>query len=99
MKSAAVLLLLSIVAGISGAAADERNPTQLFDSGNQIDADGIVRDRDGRRIGQIEAEVGGSHVLRDNDGRHIGNVVRGFNEGELVIRDKDGRRKGTLRHQ
>jgi hypothetical protein len=76
MKSAPVLLLLSLVAGIPSAAADERNPTQLFDPGNQVDAGGIVRDRDGRRIGQIEADEGGSHVLRDNDGRRKGMLKR-----------------------
>jgi hypothetical protein len=42
--------------------------------GNQVDADGIVRD--GRRIGQLEADVEGSHVLRDNNGHRIGNVTR-----------------------
>jgi len=96
MKAAAVLLLLSIAAGVSGAKADERNPTYLFDPGNHVDDDGVVRSRDGRPIGRIEADVGGSRVLRNNAGDQIGNVVRGFNENELVIRDSDGRRKGTL---
>ncbi|MCW2239138.1 hypothetical protein [Azospirillum canadense] len=96
MKSAFVLLLLSIVAGASGAAAAERNPTYLFDPGNHVDEAGLVRSRDGRPIGRIEADVDGIRVLRDTDGRRIGNVVRGFNENELVIRDSDGRRQGTL---
>lgn len=96
MKIAAVLLLLASVAGGSVAEAEEHNPSQLFDPGNHVDADGVVRDRGGRRVGQVEADVEGSRVLRDNEGRHIGNVVRGFNQNELVIRDGAGRRKGTL---
>lgn len=95
MKPAVLVFLLSIVAGVTGAAADERNPS-LFDPGSHVDASGIVRDRGGRPVGRIEADVKGSHVLRDNNGRHIGSVERGYAEGELVIRDSDGRRKGTL---
>lgn len=96
MKSALVLVLLSMVAVMSGAVAAERNPTHLFDPGNHVDDAGLVRSRDSRPIGRIEADAGGSRVLRDTDGRRIGNVVRGFNENELVIRDSDGRRQGTL---
>jgi hypothetical protein len=47
----------------------------------------------------IEALLDAAGVGRDRDGRRMGNVVRGFNEGELVIRDRDGRRKGTLRRR
>jgi hypothetical protein len=35
-----------------------------------------VRDRNGRRIGQLEADVEGSQVLRDNYGHRIGNATR-----------------------
>jgi hypothetical protein len=96
MNAAVVLLLLMLVGDASAAVANERNPTTLFDPGNYVDSAGVVRSREGRRIGQIEEEVGGSHVLRDSNGRKSGNVVRGFNENELVIRDGDGRRQGTL---
>jgi len=96
MKAAAVLLLLTLVGGASAASADERDPTILFDPGNYVDAAGVVRSREGRPIGRIEEEVGGSHVLRDSNGRRSGNVVPGFNKNELVIRDSDGRRQGTL---
>jgi sulfur-oxidizing protein SoxY len=96
MKPAVLAFLLLILASVTGAEAGERNPTHLFDPGSHVDAGGIVRDRGGRAIGRIEADVKGSHVLRDNDGRHIGSVERGYAEGELVIRDSDGRRKGTL---
>lgn len=91
-----VLLLLSCVIGAADATAGERNPTHLFDPGNHVDAAGIVRDRGGRPVGRIEADVKGSHVLRDNAGRHIGSVEQGSAEGELVIRDSEGRRQGTL---
>lgn len=96
MKSAAAVLLFAIVLGSSGAGAAERNPSYLFNPGNHVDVNGVVRDRGGRPIGRIEPAVEGNHVLRDNDGRHIGNVVPGFNANELVIRDNDGRRQGTL---
>jgi len=96
MKPAVIALLLSFASGVADAAADVRNPTHLFDPGNHVDAGGVVRDRGGRPVGRIEADVKGSHVLRDNDGRHIGSVERGSAEGELVIRDSEGRRQGTL---
>lgn len=96
MKPAVVALLLSFATGAAVAAAGERNPTHLFDPGNHVDADGVVRDRGGRPVGRIEADVKGSHALRDTAGRHIGSVERGFAEGELVIRDSEGRRQGTL---
>lgn len=96
MNRAVIALLLLIVGATAGLAAGERNPTHLFDPGNRVDGDGIVRDRGGRPVGRIEAEVEGSHVLRDNAGRHIGSVERGSAEGELVIRDSEGRRQGTL---
>lgn len=97
MKPAVIALLLSCAA-VTVAAA-ERNPTPLFDPGNQVDAGGVVHDREGRPIGRIEADIKGSHVLRDNTGRHIGSVERGFAEDELVIRDSEGRRQGTLQRQ
>ncbi|RIW00559.1 hypothetical protein D2T81_20615 [Azospirillum brasilense] len=96
MKPAVIVLLFSFAIGAASAAAGERNPTHLFDSGNHVDATGIVRDRGGRPVGRIEANVEGSHVLRDNAGRHIGSVEHGFAEGELVVRDSEGRRQGTL---
>ena len=96
MKPAVIALLLSFAIGAAAAAADERNPTHLFDPGNHVDAAGVVRDRGDRPVGRIEADVKGSHVLRDNAGRLIGSVERGFAEGELVIRDSEGRRQGTL---
>lgn len=96
MKPAVIALLLSFAIGAAGAATGERNPTHLFNPGNHVDAGGVVRDRGGRPVGRIEADVKGSHVLRDNAGRHIGSVERGSAEGELVIRDGEGRRQGTL---
>lgn len=97
MKPAVVALLLAFTMGTADAAGGERNPTHLFDPGNHVDADGVVRDRGGRAVGRIEADVKkGSHVLRDSDGRSIGSVERGFSKGELVIRDSNGRRQGTL---
>ena len=96
MKLAVITLLLSFATGAADATASERNPTHLFDPGNYVDAGGVVRDRGGRTVGRIEADVKGSHVLRDNDGRHIGSVERGSAAGELVIRDGEGRRQGTL---
>ena len=96
MKPAIVALLLSMAVATTGAGANERNPTHLFNPGNYVDESGLVRDRGGQPVGRIEADVQGSHVLRDNDGRHIGSVERGFAKGELIIRDSDGRRKGTL---
>ena len=96
MKPAGIAFLLSFAIGAAGAAAGERNPTHLFDPGNHVDAEGVVRDRGGRPVGRIEADVKGSRVLRDNGGRHIGSVENGFAKGELVIRDSNGRRQGTL---
>lgn len=95
MKPAVIALCLSFAFGTAAAAA-ERNPTHLFDPGNHVDADGVVRDRGDRPVGRIEADIKGNHVLRDNAGRHIGSVERGFADGELVIRDSEGRRQGTL---
>ena len=53
MKPTVLALLLSILTGVTGAAADERNPTHLFDPGSYVDASGIVRDRGGRPVGRI----------------------------------------------
>ena len=79
--------------------ADSRNPTQLYDPGNIVDDQGVVRSREGRRVGQIEPEPGGGYALFDNDGKRVGSIEPGFNAGELVIRDSTGRRKGTLGRQ
>lgn len=94
MKPAVIALLLSFAP--MPAAADERNPTHLFDAGNHVDAAGIVRDSGGRAIGRIEADAKGSHVLRDNTGRGVGSVDSGPAGNQLVIRDSAGRRQGTL---
>lgn len=95
MKPAIVALLLAFAAA-PAATADERNPTRLFDPGNHVDANGVVRDSDGRALGHIDEGVKDSRVLRDNAGRHIGSVEPGFGEHELVIRNSEGRRQGTL---
>jgi hypothetical protein len=76
-----------------------RSPTQLYDPGNIVDDQGVVRSREGRRVGQIQPDSGGGYALLDNDGRRVGSIEPGFNAGELVIRDSTGRRKGTLARQ
>lgn len=94
MKPVVIALLLSVAS--VAAAADERNPTHLFDPGSHVDAAGIVRNSGGRPIGRIEADVKGSHVLRDNSGREVGSVEFSSGGNQLVIRDGAGRRQGTL---
>lgn len=101
MKPTIIALLFAFAIGAASAAADERNPTHLFDPGNYVDATGVVRDRGGWPVGRIEADVEGSHVLRDNAGRHIGSVEPGFAEGELIVRDSEGHRQliiGSVEH-
>lgn len=92
--AAVALALVLSAAGPVGAA--ERYAGSLFNPGNRVDAEGIVRDRYGQPVGRIEEDGGDGHALIDNDGRAVGRVEPGYSEGELVIRDAAGRRQGTL---
>lgn len=96
MKSVAIALLALFLSTASGAAAGEWSASILYNPGNHVDADGVVRDRRGHRIGTIETDPAGGHVLRDRNGRAVGRIEPGFSKGELVIRDDAGRRQGTL---
>lgn len=97
MESAALALALFLcVAAVPGAAAGDRTMSALYNPGNHVDADGVVRDPHGQRIGSIETDPAGGHVLLDRDGHAVGRVEPGFGKDELVIRDGGGRRQGTL---
>ena len=50
----------------------------------------LLRDRDGRRIGEIETSYDGIQILRDRDGRRLGE----YNPQQNITRDRDGRRIG-----
>lgn len=50
----------------------------------------ILRDVDGRKIGEIERSRGNLQILRDRDGRRLGE----YDESRNLTRDQDGRRIG-----
>lgn len=50
----------------------------------------ILRDVNGRRIGEIQVTRDDIQVLRDQDGRRLGE----FDPRQNVTRDRDGRRIG-----
>lgn len=90
-----IAILGAAILPAPAGAAEPRYTGNLFNPGNRVDADGVVRDRNGRPVGRI-VEDGGGHTLVDSAGRPVGRVEPGFSRGELVIRDGAGRRQGTL---
>jgi hypothetical protein len=50
----------------------------------------VLRDRDGRRIGEIENSSNGTLILRDASGRRLGE----YDPRQNVTRDVSGRRVG-----
>ncbi len=81
---------------LAADAGDSRLANQLYNPGNVVDEQGVVRSRDGGRIGHIGPAENGTFALFDRDGRRVGIVQPGFGANELVIRDAAGRRQGTL---
>lgn len=91
-----ILPVLSVALLLVAGGDEMGAASRLYDPGNVVDAEGIVRGRDGARIGHVRATENGRLDLFDRDGRRVGFVEPGFSADELVIRDGAGRRQGTL---
>lgn len=94
-----ILPVLSVAFLLVAGGGEVRAASQLYDPGNVVDGQGVVRSRDGAHIGRIDASETGRLDLFDRDGRRVGFVEPGFSADELIIRDDAGRRQGTLRRR